>query len=355
VQYQFTNPDEEPIHIPGSIQPHGILFVLKGARLKIVQVSDNTLEEIGIAPQKLLNRSLKTLLDPSQIRAIKNCLAGDFEAVNPLKISIQRDEETLHFEGIVHCADKLVILELEPLDTQAEISFLRFYHLVKRAVNKLQKASNLEELYGAIAAEIRKISGFDRVMVYRFDTDEAGTVVAEARNDKLSPLLGLRFPATDIAKPARRLFSLNWLRLIPDVYAQPVELIPRPNPVTNESLDLTFSILRSVSPCFIQYLKNMGVAATMAISLREEQKLWGLIACHHASVKHVTYEIRTACEFLAQVMSFELAAKEDSEDLDYKIKLKSIQSQFVESISQSDSSLEGLVENPTDLLDLVGA
>lgn len=166
----------------------------------------------------------------------------------------------------------------------------------------------------------------------------------------------MRYPATDIPKQARRLYTLNLLRLIQNINYQPVQLIPQLNPHTNEPLDMSLSVLRSVSPLHIEYLNNMGVTASMSVSLLKDKKLWGLIACHHyGSEKKVSYEIRTVCEFLGQVMSFELAAKEENENLDYKMKLKLIQSRFIDSITQAEDLIDGLSKNPSDLLDLVGA
>jgi len=147
-----------------------------------------------------------------------------------------------------------------------------------------------------IVQEIRKITRFDRVMLYKFDRDWHGHVIAEDKRADLEPLLGLHYPAAD-TQPCRKLFGLKWVRLIPDINGQSVKIIPETNPVSNSPLDLTFSVLRGVSPCHREYLQNMGVSATMVISLTKEQQLWGLISCHHYSPKHVDYEVREACEF----------------------------------------------------------
>ncbi len=353
----LTNCHREAIHIPSSIQPHGILFALSEPEFTIIQVSNNTFEYLGLQPEELLNRKLSSLLDKSQIQAMRMCLTEDFGSVNPLKVSIKLGQETLVFTGIVHRSVGAVILELEPTrSTQDDAKFFDFYNLVRSPLNKIQKSSTLSELCNVIVKEIRKITGFDRVMVYRFDEDGVGVVIAESPREDLDKYLGLRYPATDIPEPARRLYILNLLRLIRDVNYQPVKLIPELNSQTNEPLDMSLSVLRSVSPLHIEYLKNMGVTATMAVSLVKDKKLWGLIVCHHCdSEKAVSYEIRTVCEFLGQVMSFELAAKEENEDLDYKMKLKLIQSKFIDSITQAEDLVDGLTKNPSDLLDLVGA
>lgn len=351
----LTNCDKEPIHIPGSIQPHGMLLVLKEPQLEIVQVSNNTFDFLGLHPQELLNKELKELLDPKQISSIKACILEDFESLNPLRITINNQDNPLIFDGIIHRLDGVLILELEPTQSKDVVSFFSFYHLVKGSIAKTQNGSTLDEMCQVIVKEVRKITGFDRVMVYQFDSEGAGRVIAEDTLENLSPYLGLHYPALDIPKQARQLFTLNLLRLIPDVNYQPAELFPTQNPVNNRPLDLSLSVLRSVSLCHTEYLNNMGVTASMSISLIKDKHLWGLIACHHHSAKYVTYEVRTACEFLGQVMSLELAGKEENENLDYKMKLKTIQSQLVESISEQENIMDGLVKEQSNLLNLCSA
>ncbi|GAB4548907.1 MAG: ATP-binding protein [Pleurocapsa sp.] len=351
----LTNCDREPIHIPNLIQPHGVLLTVSPDDYRILQVSLNTGQMLGIEAKELLGQSLTEVLGEQQVRAIASCLAENFDHINPLPIKIDRPNETLNFNGIVHQNDAIVILELEPVEDGREVNFFDFYKLVKSPVSKLQNTNSLVELCSAIVQEVKKITGFDRVMVYRFDEEGAGEVIAEAANQELEPFLGLRYPATDIPKQAKYLYTLNYLRLIPDATYKAVGLTPELNPLTNKPLDMSMAVLRSVSPLHTEYLANMGVTASMSISLLKNKQLWGLIACHHNTPKILSYEIRTICEFIGQVVSFELAAKEESQDSDYKIKLKSIQAQFIETISAAAELEEGLTHNPTHLLDLVGA
>ncbi|MBC7969345.1 MAG: GAF domain-containing protein [Verrucomicrobia bacterium] len=351
----LTNCDREPIHIPGLIQPHGALLVLQEPDLTIIQVSINTLELIGQHPQDLLGKPLSTLLAPKQIATIRQCLSEDFEHVNPLDISIKRAAKLLRFDGIVHRQKALIFLELEPKQKSQKADFVEFYQRVKGTITKIQKAPTLLEMSEAVVKEVRKITGFDRVMVYQLDAEGAGRVIAEARADALTPYLGLHYPPSDIPKQAKQLYTLNWLRLIPDSTYQPIALVPAHNPVDDRPTDLSLSVLRSVSPLHLEYLSNMGVGASMSISLIQDQKLWGLIACHHSTPRYVPYSVRTICEFVGQVMSVELANKEDHEDLDYKMTLKSLQSKLVESLSQSERFLDGLSQLDSNLLDLVSA
>jgi two-component system, chemotaxis family, sensor kinase Cph1 len=351
----LSNCDREAIHIPGRIQPHGVMLVLAEPDLKIVQVSCNTLELLDRHPEDLLDRQIEDFLDPQQIDLIKGCLSQNFENVNPLKLTFSGQQQQRLFDGIIHRSDSVLILELEPTRSHQRADFVSFYYLIKGAIARFQNVSTLNDLCDIIVNQVRQLTGFDRVMVYRFDEEGAGQVIAEDRRDGLEPYLGLHYPASDIPKQARKLYALNWLRLVFDANYQPSGLIPDLNPITNSPLDMSLAVLRSVSPLHVEYMHNMGVTASMSISLLKNQKLWGLVACHHYSPKVVPYEIRTACEFLGQVMSLELSGKEDNEDLDYKMKLKSLQSQFIESISEAENSIEGLIGNPSNLLALVNA
>jgi light-regulated signal transduction histidine kinase (bacteriophytochrome) len=235
----LTNCDREPIHIPNLIQPHGVLLAISVDDYQILQVSINTSQMLGIESQELLNKPLAELLGEEQVEAIKNCLSEDFEHLNPLAIKLARQGTTVTFDGIVHQNGEIIILELELSQGSAKIDFFNFHKLVKTPVNKIQNTNTLDELCEAIAQEVKKITGFDRVMVYRFDEEGAGTVIAEVANLELEPFLGLRYPATDIPKQAKHLYSLNFLRLIPNATYEPVEITPQLNPRTNQPLDMS--------------------------------------------------------------------------------------------------------------------
>jgi chemotaxis family two-component system sensor kinase Cph1 len=349
----LSNCDREAIHIPGSIQPHGVLFALSEPELKICQVSANTFQLLSVSPQDLQGTSLHDWLDKHDIDAIASCLRRQLETINPLKLTFNPSRRT--FDAIAHRSNNLLLLELEPTPITEIANFFTFYEWVKSPTQQMQHASNLKELSEIIVREIRKITGCDRVMVYRFNPDGAGQVIAEDKREDLESYLNLHYPATDIPQQARQLYILNRLRLIPDINYQPAPLIPSLNPLTHQPLDLSQAVLRSVSPIHIEYLQNMGVTASMSISLLDGNQLWGLIACHHYSPKHIPYDIRTVCEFLGQIMSLEIATKEDSEDRDSQIQLKSVQSQLIAAISQSNDWVASLSENSAKLLELIGA
>ncbi|MCP2728716.1 GAF domain-containing protein [Limnofasciculus baicalensis] len=349
------NNSNKPSYSTTSIQSHGVLLVLKEPQLTIQQVSGNTWNFLGLHPQFLLNKRLKDIINVKQFKTIKNGLKGDLEYLNPLDLSIQCRNKTLWLNGIIHRSNQLIILELEPKDIDKTYNYFGFYHLIKNPIAQMQKARTIDEICQVIVREIREITGFDRVAIYRLEADGSGGIIAEEKAENLTSFLGWHYAASDISESAKQLSLNNLLRFIPDLNYEPISLIPEINPVTQQPLDMSFSILRSVSPFYIEYLKNMGVAATMTVSLLGGQKLWGTIACYHQTPKYISYQIRTVCEFLGRAMALELGAKEDRQYLDYQLKLKSIQSTFIEAISQADNLLDVLVVDSNRLLELVGA
>jgi two-component system, chemotaxis family, sensor kinase Cph1 len=351
----LTNCDREPIHIPSAIQSHGVLLTFDEVSLVILQISQNPEAFLGIKPEAFLGQSLRILIRPEQIEAIRDCLSTEFENVNPLRLSLSVNGQSQAFEGIVHRANNVVVLELERSIEQQSVSFFDFYKFVKSPIDHLRSTTNLAELSEQAVITIRNITGFDRVMLYRFNRDGSGHVIAEDKCEDAESFLGLHYPATDIPKQAKELYRLNLLRIIPDILYQPIALEPALHPTTGESLDMSLSVLRSVSPLHTEYLINMGVGASMSISILRDRQLWGLIACHHLSPKRLSYETRTICEFLGQAISFEVASKADAEDLDYKIKLQAVHSRFINTIATCQTLDEGLKQSPDDLMDLVSA
>ena len=353
--FNLTNCDREPIHIPGAIQPHGLLLVISPLEWQITQISQNTQEFLGIEPEQLLGQPLSCLLPTDKIEAIAACLEGDFEQINPLKLSIEAQNGIKKFNGIIHSLDENdIILELESNENENDLNFIQFSQISKRILLQIQRASTLNELCQTMVQQIRKLTGFDRVMIYRFDQTGAGDIIAEDKLAELESYLGLHYPDSDIPRQAKYLYTLNFIRSIPQVSYQPVTILAL-DKEQQKPLDLSLSILRSVSPLHIEYLQNMGVCATLTISLMKQGKLWGLIACHHQSAYFVPYEIRNICEFLGQVMSLELTSKEANEDLDYKIFLKSVQSQLINALGKAENIRDALLKDQEKLLQLVNA
>ncbi|GCE22512.1 histidine kinase [Dictyobacter kobayashii] len=351
--------DREPIQIPGSIQPHGVLLVLRGPELTIVQASQNTAVILGIPAESLVGQPLGILLKEQDLATLVTVPQEHIER-NPLYLfTIELKGNEQRFDCIVHRQDGLLLFELEVIreGDYAVTSPKDIYSTVQAVFSRLQHSSTIVALSEQVAEQVRSITGFDRVMVYRFEPDGHGIVIAEARRADLPTFLNLHYPASDIPAQARRLYTLNWLRLIPDRSYTPVPLVPAINPVTGQTLDMSFSVLRSVSPIHIEYLKNMEVAASMSISIVKNNTLWGLIACHHETPHYISYDIRTACELIGRIMSLQVPPIEEREDAVYLTKLKNIQSQLLVILSEQGTSsfVDALVSKRQAVLDVVNA
>jgi chemotaxis family two-component system sensor kinase Cph1 len=348
----LTNCDREPIHVPGSVQPHGVLLVLSGTKLAVFQASESAAAVLGVAAADLLGRPLDALLEPAAAHSLAAAALNPGLDANPLHL-FTAPVCGRPCDAIIHHVGDALVLELEPAPDGAERA--DSYALVRRAVTRIQAASTLDETLSAAAEEVRRISGFDRVMVYRFDPDGHGSVVAEARREDVEPFLGLHYPASDIPRQARRLYTLNLLRLIADVNYAPAPLVSMPGLESSVPLDMSHCVLRSVSPIHVQYLKNMGVSASMSISILQGGELWGLIACHHYAPRFVPYDGRTACEFLGQVVSLQVAARQDAADLARRVQIRGVQARLIEFMADDAEYQDGLTRHDLTLLDLVGA
>ena len=347
---------KEPIHVPGSIQPHGMMACLRQTDFAIAQASANAAAFGGAEATGLIGRGLDALLAPADAQAVRAAAAAPQEDGSPVYLLTARPRGTDRpFNVLVHRADGLLVVELEPAEAEGCLAFHHLYQLVRGAVARLQGAPTLDQLCAAAAAEVRALTGFDRVMVYRFHPDWHGEVIAEDKAADLPPFLGLHYPATDIPEQARRLYELNRTRIIPDVSYQPAALTPANNPLTGRPTDLSHSVLRSVSPVHVEYLKNMGVGASMSVSILRDGRLWGLIACHHRSAKRVAYDVRTACDLVGQVLALQLAARETGRDVEHRIRLKSAQTRLLQHMAAEVDFVTGLARNGQELVDYVDA
>eukprot|EP01119_Soliformovum_irregulare_P010387 TRINITY_DN254_c1_g1_i2.p1 TRINITY_DN254_c1_g1~~TRINITY_DN254_c1_g1_i2.p1 ORF type:complete len:933 (-),score=238.19 TRINITY_DN254_c1_g1_i2:227-3025(-) len=366
-KYNETNCDREPIRIPGCIQPHGILICLKEPEMTILQVSQNIGERLGFERvEDLLYQNLGRVVgEDSYNNLCKRISAeGDVAQLNPYSFVIptmQKTQDTnvlipTSWDATFHRSGGLLLMEMELSTSRNEDYLEAFYKKGKQSITALAGTHDVQLLTLMTVNEVARITGYDRVMAYRFDKDGHGEVVAEKKDDSLRESFhGLRYPATDIPKQARELYLKNWIRVIPDRSYQPVPIIPPNNPLTDEPLDLSFAWSRSVSPIHLQYLKNMGVEASMSISLVVEGKLWGLIACHNSHPRYVPYEARSMCEFLGQMLSWHIdtsAASMLAEQLHASRHHTTI---LYNAMSLSETWITGLLAQPDQLLGMVGA
>jgi chemotaxis family two-component system sensor kinase Cph1 len=348
----LTDCDREPIHIPGTIQPFGVLFVLTEPSLTVTQVSENVGDHLSFRVEDVLGQPLASLLDSRSVVAVREALVQDhWRDLNPLQIGAHGKQ----FDGIVHRHEGAAILELEPNPGPP----LGMPHPFRPALVRLQRVVTSEELGEVVVQQMRQVSGFERVLLYRFHEDGHGSVDAEAREPALEPYLGLHYPASDIPVQARELYRKNWLRLIFDGRARPARVVPTLRADTGGPLDLSFSVLRSVSPVHLEYMANMGVRASMSISLVVRDRLWGLISClNHTGPHRASQETRMACEFFGRLTSLQIAAIEDRDHIAQRASRSAIEEELTRAMRESDAQvnvLEALLTHPTDLLGIVNA
>lgn len=333
---------QEPIHIPGAIQAHGALLALEDVDLRITQASANVTAYLGAAATDLLGKDLAALFTPADAHRLVTAIrSGRLREASPLHVS---DREGRPFDAILHRPSNpgRVILEIEPHDG-SEADGAMFDPRLRNAIVRMQAAHDVADLSQIAAEAVRTIAGFDRVMVYRFDAEWNGEVVAEDKRHDLEPFRGLHYPASDIPEQARLLYTRNWLRFIADVGYEPSALVPVLDAESDAPLDLSHAVLRSVSPIHIEYLRNMDVTASMSISLMREGKLFGLIACHHYSGKRcIPYRIRETAEYLGQALSWQLATLEAADLARQMAQTHSVESELVQSILAAPDLLDGL-------------
>jgi chemotaxis family two-component system sensor kinase Cph1 len=355
----LDNCAQEPIRIPGSIQPRGYLLAVEESDLTITQASANLADLLGTAGTNAAGKPLARVLGTAAASIIERATAvfGDLGERNPHDVVLDVGGRAVQFDAILHrAADGLLLVELEPAEGPRPFSFPNTYLAVRGAVADLNRSASLVELYDITAQAVKKLTGFDRVMVYRYDHEFNGEVVAEVKRDDLEPFLGLHFPASDIPAQARALYEQNWIRLISDVDYLPVPLVPVLDPRTEQPLDLSVSTLRSVSPIHIEYLHNMGVRASMSISLLRHGTLWGLIACHHYAGPHTPpYGVRAAAEFLGSTLSLRLVDRAEETELHARIEGQATLEKLTAAIrNEQEATVVALLGAPS-VFDLVPA
>ncbi len=351
----LTNCDREPIHIPGSIQPHGVLLVMTEPEFVVMQVSENVVDHLGVRVEDVLTRPLSALFDSSSVEAVRAALSGGpSERANAIRVVTSGKP----FDAVVHRHKGAAILELEPASAVSAESI--GHHPLRQTLIRVQDVRTVRELANIVVEEVRRVTGFDRVMFYRFNEAGDGSVDAESVAPGLEPYLGLHYPASDIPQPARRLYLENRLRIIVDARAQPARIVPTLRPDTGAPLDLSFAVLRSVSPIHLEYMANMGLRASMSISLVVRDRLWGLISCaNHTGPRLVPQHLRVACEFLGRLTSLQIDALEDREAAARRTSSQATASLLSDTMRTQDDApnnvLESLLARSSELLRLVDA
>ena len=349
IAVDITNCDREPIHIPGAIQPHGVLLMLQEPDLVIAQASENASTVFGRDALGLVAMPLSSVLTVDSLATVQGAAERDhLPELNPLRLVVGGRS----CDGILHRYQGALILEIEPRTAAADAD--RTHHPLRRAVSSLQAATTLDQLLEAGADAVSRLTGFERVLTYSFDEEGHGTVDAEVMAAGLDSYKGLHYPASDIPRQARELYLRNRIRNIPDARYTPAALTPALRPDTGTPLDLSFAVLRSVSPIHLEYLANMGIRASMSVSLVVRDRLWGLISCaNHSGAHYVPYEVRSDCELLGRMMSLLIAAFEDREIAAGRQRRRPTLDLLADAMRAADDALGGLLTRPGELFALL--
>ncbi|MDX5481771.1 MAG: GAF domain-containing protein, partial [Hymenobacteraceae bacterium] len=271
----------------------------------------------------------------------------------PLTLQFKAGETELPLTALILPHQEYVLVELEKAKSASEDSFIQLYQHIKYITSLLKQGGSCQEIAQRAAEELKQFSGFDRVLVYQFDPQWNGIVVAQAKEEDMDDYMGLRFPASDVPKQARDLYFKNPYRLIPTRAYTPVRLVPVVNPLTQRFTDLSDTNLRSVANVHLEYLANLNIIASMSLPIIIENKLWGLISCHHKTARFPGYEMRSSMELLSGILSAQLEAKQREENMALRVGLRNIHVKLVAQLYERGNFAEGLLEGASTIMDLL--
>lgn len=343
----------EPIHIPGLIQPYGVLLVIEPADGCIVQASTTAADLLGVPLAELLGMPYTQVLElPGE-----QPFAVDDQAQHLLHAEVRfprRAEPTDHpWVAAWHLYPEQWLVEIEPRDARLMDVTLREALPLLRSI---ERDPGIDEAAVRAAKGLRNMIGFDRVMIYRFDEEWNGEVIAEARTPELVAYLGQRYPATDIPAQARALYLRNRVRQIADVGYQSAAIEPTLHPRLGTPVDLSDVSLRSVSPVHLEYLANMGVSATLVSSLVVNDVLWGLIACHHYSPHFTSHAMRDATDAVTRALAGRIGALQAVERARMESVLLTVREKLITDFNDAaQMTVEMLADMAPDLMDVVDA
>lgn len=342
-----------PIHHINVVQPYGVLVVLEKVSLNIVQASENAADIFETPVEQLVQQSLYHYLDNASAAALNKKVERQLKDKLPVTLMLHGKKVL----ALLHVKEPYLLMEVElpRNETQSAMTFVDVYQEVKYAMAAIDLAANTQEICTIAAQELKKLSGFDKVMIYHFDENWNGTVVAEEMEEGMESYMDFTFPASDIPRQARALYLRNPYRFIPDRDYTPVKLYPVINPVTHSFVDMSDCNVRGVAVVHVEYLKNMKVVASMSTRILHNEGLWGLIACHHRTPKPMSYQECSVFELLSNVISARMASLHNSEQLNFNTTLAHRRTLLVEQIYNKGSLAEGFTASGSNLLSLFNA
>ena len=333
----LTNCDREPIHIIGRVQSFGALIAMSSDWM-IAHASENVRDFFGRTANDIVGAPMLDILSEDAARAVRTRLEllHDSGSVARLFGVKARWDSDKHYDIAIYRSGNHTVLEFEKSTGHNIKDYLGH---VQPMIGRISESKSIVELCHNAARQLSALTGFDRVMVYKFHDDFSGEVIAEEKKPHMTAYLGLRYPASDIPKQARALYARNMLRIIANVDAATAAIYPGVSP-QGEPLDLSMSGIRSVSPIHLEYLRNMKVAASMSVSIMKEGKLWGLFSCHHETSRILSYDVRTAAELFGQMFGFILEKTESETNAAKSAKADRIYHRLMALLTTSNSLLD---------------
>lgn len=355
--YDATFCGKLPIHQTNSIQPHGVLVLLDVKLEKIIQVSENIHELVNRTHRELSGAPSTRILPEESLQLIREAVKDPIEGKLPLVVPFSIEDQTEKIFCLIHEVAEGFIIEasLKRFYNNGPQSFLEIYQRIKQVSQYINLAATLKEVCIATAREMKKWTGFDKIMIYHFDENWNGTVLAEEAETGMETYIGLTFPASDIPKPARDMYLKNPYRLIPNREYEPVKIYPLLNPVSNAFTNLLNADLRSVASVHIEYLKNMQVKASMSARIQCDGKLWGLIACHHREAKYLSFEECSVVELLSNMLSQKISSLQNAGSVNRKQELTRQYASIVEKLATRNDLAEAFTENAPAIQSLLQA
>jgi len=343
-----------PIHLINLIQPYGVLVILNKKDLNIIQVSENIETITGLSPEQAVGVHFSNYIPSDQLQDLQVKFAKNIKGKFPVNLTFTVNGKSVNFLALFHVEEEFLVVEMEEKkqENPAE-TLVNVYDEIKFAMAEINHASTAEEICNTAITELKRLSGFDKIMLYRFDEEWNGEVIAEVMEPGMESYLGLRFPASDIPKQARTLYLKNPYRLIPTINYTPVKIFPVINAVSNGFIDLSNCNLRSVPGVHLEYLKNMGVTASMSTAVIKDDQLWGLIACHHGSEKFLTYEICSVFELMGGIISGRIVSIANKEQLKESSHLQAILAKLIRHVYLDDDPVTAITKHDITILDLL--
>ncbi|MEJ8801824.1 ATP-binding protein [Pontibacter sp. H249] len=350
LKVDLSNCDKEPIQIIGRIQPHGFMLILDKETHKIIQASENIHSFLNTPATQLSGKTLAAVASPKEYSILKKQIESG-TTISPQAIVLQQK----NFFSFIHESEGKLVLECEPMEISGNenrlentLSFTHFH-------SELNSLQTFQEQTNALVNYVQRLFDYDRIMLYVFDQDWNGEVIAEKTKPGARSYLHHHFPATDIPAQARELLLRKHVRQIPDVHAEAVDIIPYFDPKTNAPTNIIQSELRNPSEIHLEYLKNMEVGATLSVSIIVQGKLWGIIACQHQSAKFINFWKRQTCLVTALTFANTVLANQEKTDLEIMERYNTAEQKLVEQVKASGNFEQGLFGEAVNLLSITQA